>query len=462
MTESKMNNNEFLQKAIDYKKYVASRYMAIEAEGIAKKLAPFSEYLMSVKYDGHYYACAYENETVTFINRSGKIAPRIHLHENLEAHFKEKGYDSLLLAGELYCSSKERTHQFNVTTELAGTGEDLKFAAFDIIELNQEHFKDKTSFERLDTLKTIIPEAGDFHIVEHRITDSIQEIQEYFKEIVEIGKQEGIVVKTEGFGIFKVKPKFTFDAVIIGFAQGDGDRSDLLRDFLLAFRKEDGSYQIFAHLSHGFTEDQRRDLLAEYKQKVVPSDYTEVARNRLGFQMVKPETVVEFNCIDVINEDSKGNITKMNLSYDEEKGYSANYQQPTISATIPLFLRFREDKQASIEDTSFDQVTEVVGFDDISEEQYSKLAETEIIHRDVYKKESRGSIMVKKFVILKTNKEESDDFPAYVLHITDFSSGRKDPLKKDIRVSDSETQINELLAAEITKGIKAGWEQFEG
>lgn len=456
-----MKNNDFLQKATDYKKYVASRYIAIESESIAKKLSPFSQYLMSVKYDGHYYALTYENETVTLINRSGKIAPRIHLHETMEAHLKAQGIDSLFIAGELYCSSQKRTHQFNVTTELSGTGEALKFAAFDVVELNGESFREKTAFDKLDTLKALVPAEGSFHLVEHKITESIQEIEEYFKEIVEIGKQEGIVVKTEGFSIYKVKPKFTFDAVIVGFAQGDGDRSDLLRDFLLAFRKEDGSYQIFAHLSHGFNDEQRRDLLEEYKQKVVPSDYTEVARNRLGFQMVKPETVVEFNCIDVINQDSKGNILKMNLDYDEEKGYTANYQQPTISATIPLFLRFREDKQASIEDTSFDQILDVVGFDDISAEQYGKRPDTEIVHREVYKKESRGAIMVKKFVLLKTHKEDLDEFPAYVLHLTDFSSGRKEPLKKDVRVSDSEDQINDLLAAEITKGIKAGWEKVE-
>jgi hypothetical protein len=30
-----------------------------------------------------------------------------------------------------------------------------------------------------------------------------------------------------------------------------------------------------------------------------------------------------------------------------------------------------------------------------------------------------------------------------------------------VRVSDNETQINDLLAAEITKGIKAGWEKIE-
>ena len=133
-------NNNFLQKATDYKKYVASRYIAIESEGIKKKLAPFSQYLMSVKYDGHYYALTYENETVTLINRSGKIAPRIHLHETMEAHFKAKGIESLFIAGELYCASQKRTHQFNVTTELSDTGEALKFAAFDIVELNQESF----------------------------------------------------------------------------------------------------------------------------------------------------------------------------------------------------------------------------------------------------------------------------------------------------------------------------------
>lgn len=452
--------SNFVEKAKNYKKNVASRYIAIEADAIPSKLSHFNKYLASIKYDGHFYALAYEDEKAMLINRNGKVVERVHFHEEIEAFFKSKNIKKIFVAGELYVQAETRTRQFNVSTALTEDSDDLRFAAFDIMELEDTSFFEQNAFERLDTLKEIFPSDGHFHLVEHIISESTAELQEYFKEKVDIDNHEGIVVKTEGFTTFKVKPKFTFDAVIVGFAQGDGERSDLLRDFLLAFRKDDGSYQIFAHLSHGFNDDQRRELLAEYKEKVVPSNYLEVARNRLGFQMVKPETVVEFSCIDVINEDSKGNIKKMNLSYDEEKGYTSNFQQPTISVTIPVFQRFREDKKATVEDTNFSQVLEIVSFDE-QDTKTAKLAESEIIRREVYKKESKAAVMVKKFLIIKTGKEESGEYPGFVFHLTDYSSGRKDPLKKDVKVSDSKTQIEEIFDAEILKNIKKGWEKVE-
>jgi len=455
-------NNNFVNKAINYKKFIASRYVAIESQMIPTKLAQFKQFLVSLKYDGHFYALAYENEEITLINRNGKILNEIHIHKDAAKLFKEKGIKKIFLAGELYVddNNSERTRQFNVTSAIVDGGKNLKFAAFDLMELEDELFKDKSVFEKYDKLKTILPNDGNIHLVEHITTESKTEIAEYFKEKVTLGNLEGLVVKNEGFTIFKVKPKFTFDAVIVGFASSDGDRSDLLRDFLLAFRKDDGSYQIFAHLSHGFTDDQRRELLAEYKNKVVKSDYLEVARNRLGFQMVAPETVVEFSCIDVINQDSKGNILKMNLSYDEKTGYSANFKQPTVSVTIPVFIKFREDKKATVEDVNFKQILEIMAFDDLdTKNQGQDLPKSEIIKRAVYTKESRGSKMIRKFVILKTNKEKLDNYPAYVFHYTDFSSGRKDPLKKDVKVTDSEAQVNEIYDEFLFKNIKKGWEE---
>ncbi len=451
--------SDYIKKAIDYKRKIASRYIAIDAEHITSKLAHFNQFLVSVKYDGHFYAMIYEDKNAVFINRNGKILDRIHLHEEMETLLESKGIDKLFIAGELYLDSDERTRMFNVSTALANGGKGLKYAAFDLIELGNESFFDNTVFDKYDKLKDIFPTEGIVHIVTHFTTENKKDIEEYFKEKVEIGKQEGLVVKNEGFAIYKIKPKFTFDAVIIGFARSDGDRSDMLRDFLLAFMKEDGSYQIFAHLSHGFNEDQRRELLKEYSKKVVKSNYLEVARNRLGFQMIKPETVVEFSCIDVINQNSKGNIQKMNLSYDEKKGWTGNYHQPSVSVTIPLFIRFRDDKQAKIEDVSFKQVTQVMAFDDIETIDLDNLPHSVILNRDVYTKESRGAKMIRKFVLLKTNKEELGNYPAFVFHYTDFSSGRKDPLKKEVKVTNNKEQADSLYGEAIEKNIKKGWEK---
>ena len=297
-----MNNRNYIEKAINYKKNVASRYVPVELGMSKKKLASFSKMLVSVKYDGHFFVIAYENEKVSLINRNGKIIDRIHLHDELESFFKSQNINAVLIAAELYLEAEKRTRVFDVTSALANGGENLKLAAFDLIELNDENFENLNFIEKTDKLVEIIPQKGNFHVAEHFKTEDHKEIASFFKERVEIGGGEGLVVKTEGFAIFKIKPIFTFDAVIVGFARSDGDRSDMVRDFLLAFRKEDGSFQIFAHMSHGFSDDDRRELLVQFQDKIVKSEYIEVARNRLAFQMVRPDTVVEFYCIDIINE----------------------------------------------------------------------------------------------------------------------------------------------------------------
>jgi hypothetical protein len=71
--------------------------------------------------------------------------------------------------------------------------------------------------------------------------------------------------------------------------------------------------------------------------------------------------------------------------------------------------------------------------------------------------------MVRKFVLLKTNKEaEGDEYPAYVMHYTDFSPNRKDPLSRDVCVSNSREQIEELYEQSKVENIKKGWNPANG
>ena len=63
-------------------------------------------------------------------------------------------------------------------------------------------------------------------------------------------------------------------------------------------------------------------------------------------------------------------------------------------------------------------------------------------------------------MIYKTNKETLDDsFPAYVFYSADFSPTRKDPMKKDIRISNSKEQIELLCKEFMEANVKKGWEQ---
>jgi hypothetical protein len=87
-----------------------------------------------------------------------------------------------------------------------------------------------------------------------------------------------------------------------------------------------------------------------------------------------------------------------------------------------------------------------------------ELPRSELLRREVMVKTLKGATMVRKLLMWKTNKEEHDEsFPAYVLHLTDFSPNRKDPMNREIRVSNSQKQINDLWEQLHEKFFVSGW-----
>lgn len=443
-----------------YKNRVSSRYFSVEFEGILERIQKNKEYYASTKYDGHFYALHYkEGESPYFINPKGKRVEETNLVKAVEnLFFDKKNLKQCLIPGEIYLKSDVRTRAFNLTKALTDESDNLRFAAFDIIEINDEPSYQKTTAQIIEELENYFPLEGKIHAVDNKVFTSRQEIAECFKETVEINEQEGLVVKTEQH-IYKIKPKYTFDAVVIGYADSDGNRQGMFRDLLLAMMLSDGTFQLVGHLHHGFSDEGRKKLLQELEKERVPSQYIEVARNKTAFQFVKPTRIVEFSCLDVITEDSKGSVGKMNLNYSDKEGYTINGNKNSVSFTIANFIKFRDDKKVNEQDIRFSQLEEVASFEDVDILDVSDLPESEIIYREVYTKTVKENVNVRKFVVIETNKAQSKKYPAYILHYTDFSATRKDPLKRELRLTDNKEQVLELLAASIEKNIKKGWEK---
>jgi len=61
-------------------------------------------------------------------------------------------------------------------------------------------------------------------------------------------------------------------------------------------------------------------------------------------------------------------------------------------------------------------------------------------------------------LIWKTNKEQNDDtYPAFVVHWTDYSAGRKSPLTREVRPASSLDAAQLLAEGMIEANIKKGW-----
>ena len=85
------------------------------------------------------------------------------------------------------------------------------------------------------------------------------------------------------------------------------------------------------------------------------------------------------------------------------------------------------------------------------------------MRRAVWTKAAKGQLAVRKLVVWKTNKEQVDPtFPAFVVHWTDYSAGRANPLDREVRVAPSEAEALRLADALVAEHIKKGWELADG
>jgi hypothetical protein len=85
-----------------------------------------------------------------------------------------------------------------------------------------------------------------------------------------------------------------------------------------------------------------------------------------------------------------------------------------------------------------------------------------LIKRMVWTKESKGAVALRKLVVWKTNKNEIDrNYPAYVVHWTDYSAGRASPLDRDVRLAPSEAEAMKIADEMVLENIKKGWNVVE-
>jgi hypothetical protein len=298
------------------------------------------------------------------------------------------------------------------------------------------------------------------HPVDTTRAKSVDEVGQIFEKWVEGENAEGLVVRSETAGQFKIKPRISVDVAVLGFTEGSEDRTGMLHDVLVGLMRQDESFHVLGRVGGGFTEDQRREWLSDLKDMAAESDYAEV-NDSVAYTMVRPEWVVEISCLDLINQNTRGgSIDRMVLGYDMPKNmYQSIRRLPLASPISPNFIRRREDKAIRRDDLRLTQLSEVIEVPMMDRDaRQLSLPRSEVIVREVFTKTLKGNQMVRKLLLWKTNKEsEGGNFPAYVAYFTDFSLNRASPIDRDIRISNSRQQIEQLFAQMKSEYIVKGW-----
>ncbi len=467
-----LSDLSLLPRVQDYRRHVAGRMYPIGKEDIRRKIPP-AVYFVSRKMDGEFTALSFQDGEAICLNPGGTVRVNLPWLEEAAQRLAAAGVKQALVMGELYVAAEsERRPRVHDVVKIARqpTSDDdlrrLRFAAFDVVQVNGEAAPEQ--FDECWQLLTKWFDGGEFiHPVETQPAQDAAAIEKIFYNWVEKEGAEGLVARSDTAGMYKIKPRHNLDAAVIGFTESSDDRQGMLHDILLAVGRSDGSLHVLSRVGGGFSDDQRRELLSDLKDMTVDSEYTEVNSDHVAYQMVEPEWVVEISYLDLVSQTTRGApVNRMVLNYDRsDTQYRVVRRLPLASVISPQFIRRREDKRVTPSDVRIEQVADMVDVPlaDQNAGQFTT-PKSQMLNREVYVKEHRGSIMVRKFLLWETNKprDGNNEFPKFVAYYTDFSSNRKVPLQRDIRISDSREQIERLWNAMRENNIKAGWKPYEG
>jgi len=447
--------------AKQYKKDIAKNFISINPRQIEDKVMG-RDFFLTRKYDGEFNILLFDGETSYIMNPGGKIRTGLPFLDEATKLLKASGRKSAIFACEVCMKEdNERTRVFNVLQAWAEPKmqPDMRLVPFDIIELddNKPFFN---SYEDLyKELQTIFKDSAIVFPPLYKKASSRTEIKELYEQWVEAENSEGIIIRSEFPFVCKLKPRHSADVVVVGYSEGIDDAKGQIRSMLLAMMPEEGKFQIIGKTGNGFSDEMRKEILGRLQPMEMSSKYIETDSNHVAFHMVKPEIILEVNFNDVIIENSTSVITNPVLEI-KDGTYHLSSITPGFALIFPIFERFREDKTVNPTDLRLSQVTDFA-YIPPSEEKSIDGVKSEVVKREVYKKTAKEKLMVQKFMYWKTHKEDSKYYPAFVFCYTNYSSDRKEPLQREVRISNSEEQIKEIYDSYVEENIKKGWEKIE-
>jgi len=456
----------------DYKARIAKRYRIAPPDELQRYL-PEGRLLITPKIDGELWFCVKRGDEVALCAPNGRVLEGIPVV--LELARALAAAPDLILAGELFVANRSpgvRPRVFHVAKALRDQEQAplVGFKAFDVVRWGDEDTLAWPWDRRHERMREHLPDAGRASVTSVVEGDRL-EVERRYGEWVDSGKFEGLVVRADNGFTYKVKPAVTIDAVLVAYGErlvaGDGGEvGPEVRELVVAFVREDGTFIIAGSVGSGLSDAQRAGFHERLSAISAPSEFRLVNREGTLCRFVRPDIVVEIRVSDLLPPDPGEPATmRMTLSWTPEVGWQPRGAEPLPALLHPVFIRERPDKPIDAANVGLDQLRQIVSLTDEEGDPRAREAPSlrglpgaRVLERRVWTKVTKDKKAVRKYVAWATEKAAQDArYLPYVVCFTDFSPGRKEPLQREVRVASSEARLREHIARWEADNVKKGW-----
>jgi hypothetical protein len=462
-----------MEVAEHYEVEVSNRFIGIKPADLPARYSADSRVLATTKYDGEgvfiYFEAGRDPEIFTFNAPSGRVRVGLPCLQKLGTRLKERGTRKCLLRAELYlretvegrrCASADvtRTSYSTDASEIAR----LRLALLDVVMIDGRDMRPHQS--EFLTIWNLLGELGgtDENSLVHRaeggeVTGG--ELNRVFNERTG-GGLEGLVIRRwDRAEVCKLKPRINIDTAVIGFVEGEFEGNHGMMSLLtaLAYPSAERGIQLqsIARVGSGFNDQERVDWLSRLSSSRVAAPLAMSDSDGRPVRFVKPGLVVELEAEDVLpaDEDASGQqVFAWNASGWRFDGLAAC---PRL--LLPTFGRLRGDKEFAPQSVRLSQLTRrEIGTPELINRDLPSL---EVVRREVYTKEIKGALAVRKLVVSR-RAATAGAFP-FVLFWTDFSAGRKNPLEVTTLFAHSEARAEALAKKLLEENITKGFERAD-
>lgn len=448
--------------ATAFRNTVTRKFRMLPARHIAQTLAGDGSAIASVKYDGEGVFVFFDAERdlcIAFNAPSGKARIGLPCTEEAKRLLSAGGHRRALFCAELYLKASGRRTRVSDVIHATSSGSPdergrLALAFYDVVMMdgtdlraNQRDFA--ATWELLGDLFGT-DEAGACHRVAGEVRRA-GEIPAWFGAVTARGL-EGIVVRLTGSEVtYKIKPSLTVDTVAVGYVEGDFEGKYGVLSILCALTGPDGTtLQAICRVGSGLTDQQRESLLETLSARKIDAPLNMADSDGRPITFVRPGLVIEVEG-EALRESALDGSPVVNQTFvwdGEALRFAGVSPSPKLSHAT--FGCVREDKSWDDGGTRMSQVMSESAIADILQPKPVGGGIPTLHLREAY---------VKQGAVRKITVVHRDDarYATYSVFWTDYSPGRKEPLKTETRIAETPDRLAELVADYRAEATKRGW-----